>query len=93
MPAVRVPRETADLIETTVVSFPGGEQRAMLHRESLQNPTESERNSPFFGSIFGGGLCGWIVAARIGVTTSGRNRSRHKIKNIVIVHPSESHRL
>jgi len=50
MPAMGVPRETTDLIETTAVRFRTGQKSPMLHGASLQNPTEWRRNSPFFGS-------------------------------------------
>jgi hypothetical protein len=48
---MNVPRETIELIESTAVSNGEGSQRALLHRSSLQNPTERPRNSPFFGSV------------------------------------------
>jgi len=51
MPAMGVPRETTDLIETTAVNLRTGQKGAMLHSPSLQNPTEWRRNSPFFGSV------------------------------------------
>ena len=51
MPAMGVPREATDLIETTAVRFRTGQKSTMLHSASLQNPTEWRRNSPFFGSV------------------------------------------
>jgi hypothetical protein len=51
MPAMTVPRETTDLIETTAVSGRRGLESTMLHTASLQNLTEWRRNSPFFGSV------------------------------------------
>jgi hypothetical protein len=53
MPAMIVPRETIDLIETMAVRFDSGKESTMLQRASLQNPTEWQRDSPFFGSIHG----------------------------------------
>jgi hypothetical protein len=53
MPAMVVPRGTANLIESTVVSGKHVRNRAMLQGASLQNPTEWRRDSPFFGSDFG----------------------------------------
>jgi len=40
MPAIRVPRETPELIESTAVSNGGGLDSTLLHRLSLQIPTE-----------------------------------------------------
>jgi hypothetical protein len=51
MPAMIVPRETTDMIETTAVSGRRGLESTMLHTASLQNPTEWRRDSPFFGSV------------------------------------------
>ena len=53
MPAMVVPREILDLIETTAVSVGSGQESPLLHRARLQNPTEWRRNSPFFGSVRG----------------------------------------
>jgi hypothetical protein len=50
MPAMNVPSETLDLIESTAVSDEHTQQNTMLHQGSLQNPTESQQDSPFFGS-------------------------------------------
>jgi hypothetical protein len=52
MPAMNVPRETLELIESTAVSNDNGAEQTMLHHSSLQNPTERPRNSPFFWSVF-----------------------------------------
>ena len=53
MPAMVVPRGTANLIESTVVSSRHVRNGALLLGASLQNPTEWRRDSPFFGSDFG----------------------------------------
>jgi hypothetical protein len=52
MPAMIVPRGTLDLIETTAVSGSRGLESVTLHTTSLQNPTEWQWDSPFFGSVF-----------------------------------------
>src|SRR3979411_3251375 len=54
MPAVSVPQGATELIESTAVSVTSGQGRTMLHRVSIQNPTEWRGDSPFFGS---GPLC------------------------------------
>ncbi len=51
MPAMIVPRETLDLIETTAVRFGSCQKGTKLRSASLQNPTEYRRDSPFFGSV------------------------------------------
>jgi len=51
MPAMIAPRETLDLIESMAVSFKSSPESTMLHAGSLQNPTEWQRDSPFFGSV------------------------------------------
>ena len=40
MPAMEVPREATDLIETTAVSSRTGQKGTMLRSAILQNPTE-----------------------------------------------------
>ena len=57
MPAMIVPRETTELIETTAVSVGSGQESTILQSASLQNPTEWRRNSPFFGSV----LCRFVL--------------------------------
>jgi hypothetical protein len=57
MPAMIVPRETTELIETTAVSVGSGQENTILQSASLQNPTEWRRNSPFFGSV----LCRFVL--------------------------------
>jgi len=52
MPAMHVSPETPELIESTAVSDSPAEESSMLHRLSLQNPTEWTQAYPFFGSVF-----------------------------------------
>ena len=84
MPAMGVPREATDLIETTAVSFRTGQKGTILHSASLQNPTEWRRNSPFFGSVLRRLLLAGTAVDRVGdheikVCDGGEGR------NIVIV--------
>src|SRR5258708_39233662 len=66
MPAMIVPRESTELIETTAVSAESGQESARLHRASLQNPTECRRNSPFFGSVLCRSTFGVVAVGRMG---------------------------
>ena len=84
MPAMIVPRETTELIETTAVSVGSGQESARLHRASLQNPTECRRNSPFFRSVLGRFVLDGPAIDSIG-DHEVKTDSWSKGKNIVIV--------
>jgi hypothetical protein len=81
MPAMIVPRETTELIETTAVSVGSGQESARLHRASLQNPTEWRRNSPFFGRVlcrfvFDGAAVGRMGGYELKIVVRARAKER-----------------
>src|SRR5260370_39252729 len=84
MPAMIVPRESTELIETTAVSFRRDRENTMLHSASLQNPTECRRNSPFFRSVLGRFVLDGPAIDSIG-DHGVKTDSWSKGRNIVIV--------
>jgi len=91
MPAMVVPRETTDLIETTAVSFRRDRESTLLHSASLQNPTESRQNSPFFGSVSFVVLLLMQLRSAAWVATSRRSVVRGKERISLLWISDESH--